>query len=100
MENNLPIHLQEIIFGSSDSSISKQISKLEKDGQIKKIAPRLYTSNLEDRPETIVRRNLYSILGNLYPGAVLSHRSALEFKPTSTGQIFLTYSYTRKAKLP
>ncbi|MCH7764567.1 MAG: Fic family protein [Candidatus Marinimicrobia bacterium] len=100
MENNLPIHLQEIIFGSSDSSISKQISKLKKDGQIKKIAPRLYTSNLEDPPETIVRRNLYSILGNLYPGAVLSHRSALEFKPTSTGQIFLTYSYTRKAKLP
>ena len=100
MENNLPIHLQEIIFGSSNSSISKQISKLEKDGHIKKIAPRLYTSNFEDGPETIVRRNLYSILGNLYPGAVLSHRSALEFKPTSTGQIFLTYSYTRKAKLP
>jgi len=33
MEKNLPIHLQEIIFGSSDSTISKQISKLEKDGK-------------------------------------------------------------------
>lgn len=100
MEKNLPIHLQEIIFGSSDSNISKTISKLEKDGQIKKIAPRLYTGNLEDEPEKIVSRNLFSILGQLYPGAVLSHRSALEFKPTITGQIFLTYTYTKKASLP
>lgn len=30
----------------------------------------------------------------------MSHRSALEFKPTRTGQLFLTYKYTRKAKLP
>jgi Fic family protein len=100
MEKNLPIHLQEVIYGSSDSSISKQISRLEKDGIIRKIAPRLYSSNLHDSPEYIVRRNLFSILGHLFPGAVLSHRSAIEFKPTSSGQLFLTYKYTRKAELP
>ncbi len=100
MENNSPIHLQEVIFGSSDSSISKKISKLEKEGIIRKIAPRLYSSNLHDSPEEIVRRNLFSILGHLFPGAVLSHRSAFEFEPTSTGQLFLTYKYTRKARLP
>lgn len=99
MEKNLPIHLQEVIFGSSNPSISKKISKLEKEGEIKKIAPRLYTGNLEEDPEIIVRRNLFTILGHLYPGAVLSHRSALEFKPTDTNQIFLTYSYTKKIKL-
>jgi hypothetical protein len=100
MEKNLPIHLQEIIFGSSDSKISKRISKFEKEGKIRKLAPRVYTGNLEDDPEKIISRNLFSVLGHLYPGAVLSHRSALEFKPTSTGQIFLTYKYTKKAKLP
>lgn len=100
MEKNFPLHLQEVIFGSSNSNTSKQISKLEKNGQLRKIAPRLYTPNLDDSAEAIVRRNLFPILGTLYPGAVLSHRSALEFKPTSTGQIFLTYSYTRKAQLP
>ena len=100
MENNLPIHLQEVIFGSSDSNISKKISKLEKEGKIRKIAPRLYTGNLEENPETIVRRNIFTILGRLFPGAVLSHRSALEFQPTSTNQIFLTHSYTKKNKLP
>ena len=100
MEKNIPIHLQEVIFGSSDSSISRQIAKLEKAGKIKKIAPRLYTSNLEDCPEEIVKRNLFSILGKLYPSALLSHRSAFEFKPTSTNRIFVTYKYTRKNKLP
>lgn len=99
MEENLPIHLQEVIFGSSDPNISKKISKLEKQGKLKKIAPRLYTGNLEESPEIIIGRNIFTILGRLFPGAVLSHRSALEFQPTSTNQIFLTYKYTKKTKL-
>jgi hypothetical protein len=39
MENILQIHLQEIIFGSPEPKISKQISKLQKEGKIRKIAP-------------------------------------------------------------
>jgi hypothetical protein len=35
----------------------------------------------------------------LFPNALLSHRSALEFKPTSEGHIFLTYSYTSNVSL-
>lgn len=100
MEKISPIHLQEIIFGSSNSTISKKLSQLEEAGEIRKLAPRVYTGNLEDDPKKIVSRNLFSILGHLYPGAVLSHRSGLELKPTSTGQLFLTYTYTKKAKLP
>lgn len=100
MENNSPVHLQEVIFASSDPAVNKQLGKLEKAGQIKKIAPRIYTSNLLETSEVIIRRNIFSILGNLYPGAVLSHRSALEFKPTSANQIFVTYSYTKKIDLP
>jgi len=99
MENILPIHLQELIFSSSDQKISKQISKLEKNGKIRKIAQRLYSSNLIDKPEAIIRRNLFIVLGRLYPGAVLSHRSAFEFEPTNEGHIFLTYSYTKKVNL-
>ncbi len=30
----------------------------------------------------------------------LSHRSAFEFQPTTTGQIFLTTTYTKKVYLP
>ena len=100
MINILPIHLQEVVFSSSDPALSKQVSKLEKAGKLRKIAARLYSSNFTDSPETIVRRNLFAILGKLYPGSMLSHRSALEFKPTSAGHIFLTYTYTKKINLP
>ena len=65
MENILPIHLQEIIFSSSDQKISKQISKLEKNGKIRKIAQRVYSSNLIEPPETIIRRNLFMCLQTL-----------------------------------
>jgi Fic family protein len=100
MENILPIHLQEVVFSSSEPQVSKQISKLEKAGKLRKIASRIYTPNFTEGPETIIRRNLFAILGKLYPGALLSHRSALEFKPTSEGHIFLTYTYTKKINLP
>ena len=100
MEKNRPIHLQEVICSSQDSKISKQITKLLSAGVIRKIAPRVYSSNLEEPIEGIIRRNLFQILGTLYPGTILSHRSAFEFQPTKTGQIFLTTSYTKKVKLP
>ena len=100
MENNIPIHLQEIIFATSDIALNRQLSKLEKGGQIKKIAPRIYTSNFNESAEIIIRRNIFTILGKLYPGALLSHRSALEFRPTTANQIFVTYTYTKKIELP
>ncbi|MBL7137856.1 MAG: Fic family protein [Bacteroidales bacterium] len=100
MENILPIHLQEVIFSSSDSKQGRVISKLLGENLIRKIAPRIYSGNLIDAPEVIIRRNLFNILGKLYPKAMLSHRSALEFQPTVTGNIFLTFTYTKKIYLP
>jgi hypothetical protein len=95
-----PTQLQEIILGSSDKAESKRIKSLEKQQLIRKIAPRIYTSNLEETPETIIRRNWFTILANQYPDALLSHRSALEFKPTPSGHIYTTYTYTENVQLP
>lgn len=39
------------------------------------------------------------IIGHLYSGALLSHRSAFEYRPTSSGDIFLTCNYERRIKL-
>ncbi len=100
MEKNPPLHLQEILFATSDKAGSARLTALSKAGRIRKIAQKVYTSNLTDTPETIVGRNLFMILGHLFPKAVISHRSAFEFKPTETGDIFLTYSYTRNITLP
>ena len=100
MEKNLPLHLQDIIFASADKAISRRISLAEKAGKIKKIAPRLYTGKLDKEPADLIRRNIYQILGTQYEGAVLSHRSSLEFMPTESGSLFLTYTYTKKIELP
>jgi len=93
-------YLPEIIFGSSDSSRSKEISRLHRQGLVRKMMPRVYTSNLIDSDEAIIKRNLWIILGHLYPGAVLSHRSALEGGPTPEGHIFLTYKYKKIVNAP
>lgn len=92
--------MSEIIIASSNPKEAYKISKMLQEKKIRKISPRLYTSNLEETPSVIVKRNILEILGFLYPQAVLSHRSAFEFKPTTTNQIFVTYSYTKKIKLP
>jgi hypothetical protein len=95
-----PSKVQEIIFASSEKKESKRITALLKEKLIRKIAPRIYTSNLEEEPAVIIKRNWYSIVANLFPDALLSHRSALEFKPTPQGHIYLTYSYTSNVILP
>lgn len=92
--------MSELIFGSANRKENYKISKMLIDEQIRKISPRVYTTNLDENPSKIVKRNILEILSNLYPGAQLSHRSAFEFKPTSTNQIFVTYTYTKKIKLP
>jgi hypothetical protein len=98
MENNL--HRQEIIFGSSDSSTSQKISRLEKQGKIRKLANRIYSGNLRDNPEVIIKKNIFNIIGVLYPNAIVSHRSAIELKPTEIDKIFVTHKYTKETKLP
>lgn len=100
MEKTIPLHLQEIIFSSHIPQISRQLSKLENEGKIRKIAPRIFTPIFDEPIETIIKRNLFQIIGQLYPGAVLSHRSAFEFTPTKAGHIFITYQYTKKIVLP
>ncbi|MFC1498488.1 Fic family protein [Verrucomicrobiota bacterium] len=96
IKKNLP----EIVFGSSNKAESQRISRGIRAGDLRKLIPRIYTSNLVDSNETIVKRNLYPILGKLFPGALLSHRSALEGGPTETGHIFLTYKYSKRVCLP
>lgn len=87
---------KEIVFSSSDSVVSRSISRAEKDGKVRKIAPRIYTTNLRDSIEHIIKRNFFEILKWRLPNAVISHRSASELKPTETGNFFVTSTSNRK----
>ena len=86
---------KEIIFGTSDAVESRRITKMEKDGKLKKIAPRIYTSNLLDSESNIIRRNLFEIIAWRLPNAIISHRSAFSMSPTPSGDFFLTAGSSR-----
>ena len=92
--------LPEVMIANGDKKYSYYLSDLVKKGRIKKVMPKIYTSNLNESEEVIVRRNLFLILGRLFPESVVSHRSAIEMKPTVSGDFFLTYKYTKKITLP
>jgi hypothetical protein len=92
--------MSEIVFASSDAQESRRISQRVKAGELRILRPRVYTSNLKDEPAQIVRRNLALILGQLYPDALISHRSALEGGTFAGPDIYITYLYTKKVSWP
>ncbi|MBO7630219.1 MAG: Fic family protein [Bacteroidales bacterium] len=87
---------KEIVFAPSDPDVSHAISRLLKQEKLRKIAPRLYTTNLVDSPESIVRRNILNILMWRFPGTIISHRSAREMRLTANGYFFLTGTFNKK----
>ena len=99
-KNNTMINVLEIVMATSEKNDANKKTAMIKEGTLRKISSKVYTTNMEDSAETIVSRNLFYILGQLFPHAVISHRSAFELKPTDTGEIFLTYKYSRNVKLP
>ena len=84
----------------SDASISRDVSRAVKGGALRKLASRLYTSNLTDQPEKIVRRNLWSIVAVYFPGALIADRTALENEPASDGSICLITKTGKNIDLP
>lgn len=86
----------QLIFASDNSYESQRISREEKAGRIRRVAPRLYTSNLTDSPSVIVRRYLFDILAWRLPGCVISHKSANLLRPTDEGNFYVTASFDKK----
>jgi len=84
----------------STRDTSRRVSAAVAAGQVRKIAPRVYTGNMTDEPAAIIRRNLWRVVSLLVPGAVVSHRTAIEMRPAEDGSIILTTGYDRRVELP
>ncbi len=97
-KQSILLNISEIQFVGVDISEKKR-KLMMSDGTLRKIISKVYTTNMDDSLENIVRRNIFRILGFLYPYAVISHRSAFELKPTNEGDIYLTYNYTNNSSL-
>lgn len=92
------VSLPEVFVSGSVSSAA--VRRAVARGEVRKIAPRLYTPNLVDTPEAIIRRNLWQVISLLFPATVVSYRTALTQKPTPGGTVFLTGPYDRTVRLP
>lgn len=58
-------------------------------GEIRRLARGLYTPNLDEPAEQLVRRRWYDAAALYFPGAVVVDRSAALTGPTSDGSLFL-----------
>ncbi len=84
----------------SHTAISRAVSRAVKAGRLRKLASRLYTSNLDDAAEEIVRRNLWGLVAGYFPGALIADRTAFEAGPASDGSICLVSDRGRRVELP
>lgn len=84
----------------STVATSKAVSAAVSEGTVRRLGGRLYTTLVDEAPESVVRRNLWQVVGLLLPRAVVSHRTALDGKPTAAGSLFVTGTYERTIELP
>lgn len=79
--------MPEIFVSSKETAV--MVSRAVKAGELRKLASRLYTKNLKDAPEAIVKRHLWQIVSGYYPDALVADRTALENAPANDGSICL-----------
>lgn len=84
----------------SSTRISKAVSEAAARGELRRIGSRLYTRNLKEDPERLVRRNWYHLITGYYPDALITDRTALENGPAEDGSIFLIAAKKRETELP
>lgn len=98
MAKNVLDDLPEIFV--STTGLSPAVNKAVGAGRLRKIGTRLYTKNLDDAPEDIVKRNWHRLLKSYYPDALIADRTAIENKPSQDGSVFIISSKRRGTELP
>lgn len=92
--------LPPLLYAAQSKAEESRLAALKKSKRIRKIGPRLYTSLPKNDTEAFVRANWAQIVSHLYPDSLLSHRSALEYKPSADGRIILTANTNREVRYP
>lgn len=90
----------DILFSGGSAAETKRIGRAAKAGRIRKLLQGVYTGDLQGRDEDILRRNWQRIVAHTFPGALLSHRSAMEFAPSAMGNLYFTHSQDRVVRWP
>ncbi len=89
-----------LVTAGDDKTEARRLQRLAKKGRLRRIYAGVYTDDLAQPLETVVRRELLTLCALITPAGILSHRSALEGRrPTVAGNVFLTGLQRRNIKL-
>ena len=92
--------LPPVLFPGTTSTERRWLAELKKKRCIRQVGPRLYVSVPPDETEATVRAAWTTIVPRLFPRALLSHRTALEFKPSADGMLVVTGATHRELRYP
>lgn len=99
-ENQKLAALPPLLFATSDSAGQKALAELKRSGRIRRLGPRLYASVPASKVRETVQNSWTTIVDRLFPDTLLSHRSAIEFGPSSDGELYLTSNTNREVTYP
>lgn len=89
---------------ASTTRTSRAVQRALADGRVRKVAGRLYTRNLVEPLDQVVRRNWSRVATHYFPEAVIVDRSGIEAQPSADGSLFLDagpdYAGRRPIRLP
>jgi hypothetical protein len=76
-----------LVLAKEDKAQARRLQRGATAGQLRRIYPGVYTDDLVQPLDSIVRRELLALCSVITPTAIISHRSALEGgRPTPDGQ--------------
>lgn len=71
------------------SSQRKDVTRAVERGKLRRLARGLYTTNLDEPVEQLIRRRWIDVAALYFPGAVIVDRSAVDGRPAPDGSLFL-----------
>lgn len=84
----------------STTETAKAVHRSVAKGELRQIGKGLYTKNRTDSDEAIIRRHIWWIVGQFFPGAIVADRTALESRPAQDGSVFIIHERATDLELP
>lgn len=88
-----------LFFGGGSAAERQAISRGVKTRKLAKLFAGIYTDERDRDPAPIIRENIWEIAAHLFPGGVISHRTALDPRPTPEGFFYVTHNRTQKFEI-
>jgi Fic/DOC family len=90
-----------LVLAKEDKTQARRLQRLAAAGHLRRLYAGVYTDDLVQPLDSIVRREILALCSVISPGSIISHRSALEGgRPTAAGNLFVTGANRRDLELP